>query len=182
MKKINQYINEHLKISQNSNIKKYNYHPKDKKELQDIINKLINERGPGADLNDIDTRAIHDMSEIFYNTNFQGDISEWDTSNVIYMGDMFHWCIFFNCDISHWDVSNVKYMAGMFYCCDKFNQNIGSWDVSNVRNMDEMFKDCKEFNQDLSNWNVSKLKYMDKMFDGCDSMKNIPSWYKTNNN
>ena len=47
----------------------------------------------------------------------------------------------FNGDISHWDVSNVKNMDCMFYE-SKFtseNGDISNWDVNNVKNMHMMF-------------------------------------------
>ena len=37
----------------------------------------------------------------------------------------------FNGDISNWDVSNVTNMIGMFYN-SQFNGDISNWDVSNV--------------------------------------------------
>jgi hypothetical protein len=43
----------------------YNYHPKNKEELKDIIKQLLDKRGPDADLNDIDTFKITDMSHLF---------------------------------------------------------------------------------------------------------------------
>ena len=51
---------------------------------------------------------------MFYMSNFNGDISEWDVSNVKDMTSMFDDSNF-NGDISNWDVSNVKYMGYMFY-------------------------------------------------------------------
>ena len=38
----------------------------------------------------------------------------------------------FNGNISNWDVSNVKDMSFMFYECTNFNSDISAWDVSNV--------------------------------------------------
>ena len=42
-----------------------------------------------------------------------------------------------NGDISNWDVSNVKIMYCMFYR-SPFNGDIFNWDVNNVENMDGM--------------------------------------------
>ena len=84
MKSINQYISEKLKIRK-SNKPSYQYFPKSKKELQDLINQLIEERGNAGDFNEIDTSEITDMSELFRQIdikNFNGDISKWDVSNV----------------------------------------------------------------------------------------------------
>lgn len=36
-----------------------------------------------ADLNFIDTSLIKDMSRLFKNSEFNGDISKWDVSNVV---------------------------------------------------------------------------------------------------
>jgi surface protein len=63
--------------------KTYNYFPKSKDELKELLKKLIEERGYEGDFNDIDTSAITDMSQLFSNNKkFNGDISKWNTSNV----------------------------------------------------------------------------------------------------
>ena len=43
-----------------------------------------------------------------------------------------------NGDILNWDVSNVKYMGYMFYN-SKFNGDISEWNISNVKTMHMMF-------------------------------------------
>ena len=112
MKQINKYILERLHINKDiSNY--YNYHPKTKDELQELVDKLIKERGIKADLNDIDTSEITDMTQLFYKSHFNGDISNWDVSHVEDMNMMFCFSLF-NGDISNWDVSNVKDMTDMF--------------------------------------------------------------------
>ena len=115
----------------------YNYHPKTRDELYELVNKLIKERGNDANLNDIDTSKITNM---FFCSKFNGDISKWDVSNVKNMEDMF-FCSKFNSDISNWDVSNVKNMITMF-SHSQFNSDISKWDVSNVRDMQGMFDNC----------------------------------------
>ena len=116
MKQINKYICERLHINKDTGNRHYNYHPKDKDELEELIDKLIEERGYNANLNDIDTSEITDMSRLFYNSEFNGDISNWDVSNVESMRYMFTYSKFTgeNGDISKWDVSNVKNMNHMF--------------------------------------------------------------------
>ena len=121
MKEIVKFINEGLKITAKTKVNerpKYNYHPKTKKELQDLLKQLIEERGNEGDFNDIDVSKIFDMSELFKSIKkFNGDISNWDVSNVEYMGYMFYGCKSFNCDISNWDVSNIKYNKEIFEKC-----------------------------------------------------------------
>ena len=55
MKEITKFIKEGLKITSKTKINKYSYHPKTKKELQDLLKQLIEERGNEGDFNDIDT-------------------------------------------------------------------------------------------------------------------------------
>ena len=56
--------------------------PETKSELQKIINETIEKYGPNCDLNFIDTSKIRDMSLLFYKSNFNGDISKWNVSNI----------------------------------------------------------------------------------------------------
>ena len=120
--------------------KKYNYFPKTKEELKALVDRLIEERGDEADLNDIYTGYVTDMSGLFANRkHFNGDVSGWDVNKVVNMESMFEYCYDFNQDISRWDVSNVENMSSMFRFCKKFNQLIGVWDVSNVNDMGQMF-------------------------------------------
>ena len=128
MKQISTYIFEHSKNSKFSIIERlhinkdidshieYNYHPKTRDELKQLVNKLIKERGNDGDLNDIDTSEITNMFALFYKSNFNGDISQWDVSNVENMDYMFSYSKFTgeNGEISQWDVSNVKNMSYMF--------------------------------------------------------------------
>ena len=141
MKSLKTYIQEKLVIKKNKAIN-YKYFPKTKEELQDIIEKRIKQEGNEVNLNDIDTSNITDMSSLFEETNFNGDIS-------------------------NWNVSNVTNMNGMFFDCKKFNQDISSWDVSKVINMSCMFYNCLSFNKNISSWNVSKVKKYINIFINC---------------
>ena len=114
MKTLKDHIDEALKIGKNlSSFSTYSCQPTTKDELKEIIKERISKEGPECDLNDIDISQIDDMSYLFFESKFNGDISKWNTSNV---NDM--QCIFcgsdFNGDISRWDVSNVKYVEDMF--------------------------------------------------------------------
>ena len=133
----------------------YTVHPKNKNELQKIIKDTIGEKGPRCDLNFIDTSLITDMSELFKDSIFNGDISKWN-------------------------VSKVRDMSGMFYDAKSFNQSIGDWDVSNVRDMYGMFFWAESFNQPIENWDVSKVKNMRAMFknSGLSRRYKEPNWYK----
>ena len=136
MKSFKQHILEKLKVSVR-NTTKHTLFPKTKDELQQMIRDEISKAGNECSLNHIDVSEITDMSELFYGSNFSGDISEWDVSSVKNMSGMFYASTFTG-DISDWDVSNVTDMSYMFYA-SKFNGDISNWDVSNVENMYNVF-------------------------------------------
>lgn len=154
MKNLKDIILEKLVINKNTKIDKYHYHPKDKDELMELLDKLIEERGWEGNFNDIDTSNITDMSMLFTfsRTKFNGDISEWDVSNV----------------------TDMRFM----FCDTKFSGDISDWDVSNVEDMYDMFYGCNDFNCNLNKWDVNKVKDMMDMFNGCPLEKNPPKWYK----
>ena len=146
MKNLSEYINEKLSLD---DIEVYK--PKTKDELKKLIDKLIKERGLKADLNDIDTSEIEDMSWLFYKSEFNGDISRWDVSRVTDMDSMFEG--------------------------SKFNSNISRWNTDNIRSMGFMFA-YSQFNGDISRWDVSKVKDMGGMFQNCPLELHPPKWYK----
>lgn len=127
--------------------KQYKYFPQTKDELRNLIKQRIEDEGNEVDLNDIDVSAITDMSKLFQDISF-------NSSN-------------FNGNISAWDVSNVTNMNGMFDRCESFNQDLSKWNVSNVTDMMYMFYNCKSFNKDISKWNVSNVRYYLAIFYNC---------------
>ena len=163
MKHLTQFITEYIvkkKLDKAiDSEKQYDYFPKTREELIDIIKGLLN-KGE-TNLNCIDTSNITDMVRLFSNASIKTKIK---TINI---------------DISGWNVHNVKSMKGMFFEYNNFNCDLSGWDVSNVKDMSFMFDNCKKFEgKGIENWNVSNIKYMSFMFDGCTSLKNKPSWYK----
>ena len=138
MKTLTSHINEALKIGKNlSTFSAYSCQLKSKDERRDIIKERIKKEGDSCDLNDSDTSLITDMTGLFYDSDFNGNISKWDVSNVEDMKNMFAYSDF-NGDISKWNVTSVDDMCDMFNN-SKFNQDISSWDVSNVKHMSYMF-------------------------------------------
>ncbi len=183
-----------LSSTRTGKMSKYTEFPKNREELFDIIRNEINKNGYKCSLNHIDTSKITDMSDLFaFFKLFNGDISEWDVSNVEDMNGMFSGSKF-NGDISKWKVRKVKDMRFMFYeskfkgnkkggisgwdvsnvenmkcmfAYSKFNGDISEWDVSNVEDMHGMFKENTEFDSDISNWKVNPDCKTDKMFYFC---------------
>ncbi len=149
--------------------------PDNREELEDLISQRIEQYGPKCNLNDIDVSKITDMSFLFCDMTFDGDISKWDVSRVKNMSSMFAGSTF-NGDLSKWDVSRVENMNSMF-SYSRFNSDISKWDVSRVKNMISMFYDSK-FTGDISGWDVSSVKRMHNMFKDSPLEGKEPSWYR----
>lgn len=154
MKKLNQYITEKLKLK---NVKKYKYNPQTKEELVKFIDEEISTNGFNCNLNCICTSNITDMARLFDGTEEFSMSNKCNTKNKLYK---------FNGDISEWDVSNVKTMEKMFMY-SKFNGDLSKWDISNVEDMYGMFEMAYFNNDSISNWNISNVKDTDEMFEGC---------------
>ena len=112
MKSFKQHILEKLKVGVR-NTTKHTLFPKTREELKQMINDEISKNGNECSLNHIDVSKITNMSYMFYDSEFDGDISKWNVSNVTNMHGMFFHSVF-NGDISDWDVSNVTNMSAMF--------------------------------------------------------------------
>ena len=60
----------------------------------------------------------------------------------------------FNQPITDWDTSGVKNMRNMFFFAFAFNQSLTDWDTLSATDMESMFQKAKAFNQNLCNWGV----------------------------
>jgi hypothetical protein len=149
MKTIITYINEALKLGASK--KRYSFTPKDKYELYRYIKDYIKKNGNNCDLNHIDISKLDDLSCLFQGSEFDGDISGWDVSNVEYMAQMF---------------LESKFTGK--------NGDISKWDVRNVKNFGQMF-DSSDIAIDLSNWEIRKGASMEFMFDNTSVKR--PKWY-----
>ncbi len=119
------------------------------------------------DLSKLDVSEIKDMCNIFSYSNFNGDISNWNTSNVTNMDYMFYEATNFNGNIGNWNTSKVTSMEYMFCRASNFNQ-ILNFDTNNVTNMKKMFSYAIKFNQPLD-FNTSNIKNMESMFHGAEN-------------
>ncbi len=121
-------------------------HPKNKAELQSIIEDELERQGPDADLNHIDTEEITDMSLLFCNPYISVrniKIDQWNTKNVTNMSCVFAFRTEFNCDLSSWNTANVKDMSNMFDLCCSL-EKLPEWYKGNQLVLPSMTKSHNE--------------------------------------
>ena len=146
---------------------------------------------------------VKNMFSMFYGSEFNGDISDWDVSNVEVMSNMFSNSKF-DGDLSKWNVQKVKSMNGMFseseftgkngifrlkekntlfgtncmFWNSPFDGDVSDWCVNKNRDMGSMFSESS-FNGDTSKWKVRKDCWVRNMFNDTPLEKNnnLPQWY-----
>ncbi|OTA89055.1 hypothetical protein BHL83_11485 [Limosilactobacillus reuteri] len=145
-----------------------------------------------ADVSNLDTRNITNMSGLFENSNALktvGDLSQWNTSNVTNMSYLFSFPFAFGNyqlnnvgDLGKWDTRSVTDMSDMFAYSSIVPGNIGNWNVSNVKDMSDMFDDNHGGDiGDLSHWDTSNVTDMSEMFDGSStSVSGLTHWNTKN--
>ena len=131
-----------------------------------VEDKTAAEKAHGP-ITDWDTSGVKDMSELFSGmSTFNEAIGDWDTSQVTTLFDTFGFATAFNQPLD-WDTSQVTTLQWTFYDAEAFNQPL-AWDTSKVTNMQETFYDAEAFNQPLLDWDTSALTSFDmiSMFSG----------------
>ena len=158
----------------------------DDSNIQSAVNLWIsnptNAEATYGNISDWDTSCVTNMSELFKGlTNFNDDIGNWDVSNVTNMSEMFYNAHAFNQNLQSWNVSSVTDMSNMFYNAHQFGegQDLNSWDVSNVTDMQNMFRATMDSGSigDLDNWDTSNVTNMSGMFAFAGTFNgNISTW------
>ena len=124
------------------------------------------------DVSEFNTSNVTNMYQMFYNCSSLTslDLKNFDTSKVQSMYNMFNGCSSLtSLDLSSFNTSNVTTMTYMFNGCSSLTSlDISSFNTSSVTNMSNMFNGCSKLtNLDLSNFNTSKVTTMSGMFNRC---------------
>lgn len=125
------------------------------------------------------TSEHDDLSEMFQeceNLRTINNISEWDTSNVTNMDNMFKRCnSLVSLDLSNWVVSKVESMHDMIQGCESLvSVNASNWDVSSVTDMWGMFADCRSLEElDLSGWDMTNVSNTTYMFNNSSNLRTL---------
>ncbi len=135
-----------------------------------------------GDLSQWDVSQVTNLDSTFAGCEkFNGDLSKWNVGNVTSMRYSFFGCDAFNANLSEWNVGRVVDMGDMLYGCYAFNSDLSRWNVAQVANMDQLFYNCWAFNADISKWNVARVTTMNRMFYGCKIFNaNLSRWDVSN--
>lgn len=134
------------------------------------------------DVSNWDTSKVTNMSQMFYRVDIATlDTSNWDTSSVINMESMFAGATkVASLEVSNWDTSQVIYMGHMFSNTSSLTSlDVSSWDTSQVIDMSSMFSGASNLTSlDTSNWNTRQVTDMAYMFNYTPSLTtlNVANW------
>ena len=89
-------------------------------------------------------KEVTDMSSMFWFCSdlTSLDLSNFDTSNVTDMSDMFVGGVFTSLDLSNFNTSNVTNMSAMFDACEYLTNIKGIIDMKSCKDYNDMFYNC----------------------------------------
>lgn len=149
------------------------YAPTTHQALYAKVRGELHRLGPNCDLNHIQVGYITDFTDIFAETQFNGDVSRWDVARSWNFSGMFRDCPF-NGDVSKWDVANAENFSNMF-SNSNFNGDVSNWEVRNASNMVRMFLNS-DFAGDVSRWDVRNVYNVVGMFLGAPFDGDLSQW------
>lgn len=137
---------------------------------------------PGSEAWDFPS-TLTSIQSFFDNcTNFTGDVSNWNVSNIKSFAGVFRNCTYFNNDLSSWDFSSATSMGTMFYQCQAWTGlGVSGWNVANNKNLQATFYNTT-CNPDIGAWNVSSLENMFQMcyLNGANFTRDLSGWNTVN--
>jgi len=108
-------------------------------------------------MNDWDVSAITNFGHMLrcsgaVPSDFNQDISSWETGQVTDMNNMLAGCASFNQDISGWDMSSVQLANGFCSGCSAFDADVSGWNPKSATNWEFFFNGATSLTADLSGW------------------------------
>ena len=78
-------------------------------------------------------------------------------------------------DLSNFNTANVMYMGNMFFNCSALSSlTLSNFNTEKVESMGNLFEGCSALSSlDLSNFNTKKVRYMASMFRACSALTTI---------
>lgn len=118
------------------------------------------------DLSNFDTSNVINMSNMFNNSKATDikNLDKIDTSNVTNMSNMFAYTVAKVLDVSKFNTSKVIDMSSMFDNSNATVLNVSSFNTSKVTDMSRMFASTKATSLNLKNFNTSNVVNMREMF------------------
>ena len=161
--------------------------------LKNLVTLAISKHGPDVDLNFIDVSNVKTMNQIFYESRFKGDISQWNITEDTDIDELFKGSalekegkipILKNFDVSGTPIvaKNHRHLRSLItLAISKYGTNVdlNFIDVSNVTDMSFLFMET-QFNGNISNWDVSNVTNMESMFSDCSFNGDISNWDVSN--
>lgn len=109
------------------------------------------------------------------------DLSNFDTSNIEVMENMFRGCKVNSIDLTNLNTSKAKNMIGMFCDFNSKTLDLSKFDTRNVNNMSRMFTGCQAERLDLRNFDTYNVVTMREMFTNCSATYINLSSFNTEN-
>ena len=107
-----------------------------------------------------------------------GDISGWNTGNVVRMTRMFQGMTSLqSVNVGPWDVSNVELFYHMFNSTTNLTSvgNLSNWDIGSARRMENMFAGAHSLTTigNIGNWNSDYIINLNSMFNNAQSITSL---------
>ena len=104
------------------------------------------------------------------------DLSNFDSSNIKKMSDMFKGCsCLTSVNFNNFNASKLEEMFSLFQECSSLTSiDLSGFITPKLNNFNWIFQDCYSLVfLDISNLNTSNVKYMSNIFDGCSNLTSL---------
>ena len=146
--------------------------------INGILKIILIEKNPITDMSYMFDNHLNDIIKTIQISS--PDISDWDTTNVANLSNLFYDCDFLKSlpDISNWNTVNVTDMTCLFNKCSSLKSlpDISKWNIVNVKKLNLLFNECELLFSlpDISKWKTNNIDDIGYMFHRCNSLISLP--------